>query len=161
MREEIEELAAQAGTLLSASHLSLATAESCTGGMVAEAVTSVPGSSLYFLGGIVAYDNRIKESVLCVRRALLDKHGSVSKEVVSAMAKGAIDVLKADCAIAVSGIAGPGGGTQAKPVGLVYIGIALPAGTTVQEFRFAGDREEIRQHATLEGLRLLCQRLGG
>ncbi len=112
------------GKLLIANNLSLSTAESCTGGGVAALITSVPGSSVYFKGGIVAYDNEVKKNLLGVSPETLSAYGAVSRETVIEMAKGAMNRLKTDCAIATSGIAGPGGGTLEKPVGTVWIAVA-------------------------------------
>lgn len=112
------------GELLKAKKLSLSTAESCTGGGVAALITSVPGSSEYFKGGIVAYSNEIKTALLHVSAETLKKHGAVSRETVTEMVKGAMNTLKTDCAIATSGIAGPDGGTPEKPVGTVWIAAA-------------------------------------
>ena len=112
------------GELLKAKKLSLSTAESCTGGGIAALVTSVPGSSEYFKGGIVAYANEVKEELLGVRSETLVAYGAVSRETVVEMAKGAMNRLKTDCAVATSGIAGPGGGTPEKPVGTVWIAVA-------------------------------------
>lgn len=112
------------GELLKAKNLSLSTAESCTGGGVAALITSVPGSSEYFKGGIVAYSNEIKTALLHVSAETLKKHGAVSRETVTEMVKGAMNTLKTDCAVATSGIAGPDGGTPEKPVGTVWIAAA-------------------------------------
>lgn len=112
------------GKLLIANNLSLSSAESCTGGGVAALITSVPGSSGYFKGGIVAYDNEVKKNLLGVSPETLSAYGAVSRETVIEMAKGAMNRLKTDCAIATSGIAGPGGGTLEKPVGTVWIAVA-------------------------------------
>lgn len=112
------------GALLKECKMTLSTAESCTGGGVAALVTSVPGSSEYFNGGIVAYSNEVKMNLLHVSMETLKKHGAVSRETVTEMAKGAMKALKTDCAIATSGIAGPGGGTPEKPVGTVWIAVA-------------------------------------
>ena len=112
------------GKLLIANNLSLSTAESCTGGGVAALITSVPGSSGYFKGGIVAYDNEVKKNLLGVSPETLSAYGAVSRETVIEMAKGAMNRLKTDCAIATSGIAGPGGGTKEKPVGTIWIAVA-------------------------------------
>lgn len=112
------------GILLKTKNLSLSTAESCTGGGIAALITSVPGSSEYFNGGIVAYSNEVKMSLLHVSADTLEKHGAVSRETVTEMAKGAMKTLKTDCAVATSGIAGPGGGTPGKPVGTIWIAAA-------------------------------------
>lgn len=112
------------GNLLKSKKLSLSTAESCTGGGVAAAITSVAGSSEYFMGGIVAYSNDVKVSLLHVSSETLEKYGAVSRETVMEMAAGAMNTLKTDCAIATSGIAGPGGGSLEKPVGTIWIAVA-------------------------------------
>ena len=112
------------GILLKTKNLSLSTAESCTGGGIAALITSVPGSSEYFNGSIVAYSNEVKMSLLHVSADTLEKHGAVSRETVTEMAKGAMKTLKTDCAVATSGIAGPGGGTSGKPVGTIWIAAA-------------------------------------
>jgi len=135
--------------------LSLATAESCTGGLVAARLTSVPGSSDVFVGGIVAYANAIKEAELGVPEALLQVHGAVSAEAAAAMAAGARSRLGADVGIAVTGIAGPGGGTDEKPVGLVYLHAETPTASRGLEFSYPADRESIRRRATAAALHLL------
>ena len=135
------------GTLLLSKSLTLSTAESCTGGMIGAALTSVPGSSQWFHGGIIAYDNRIKISLLDVPETLLEKYGAVSEEVVSAMAEGAAKKLHTDCSIAVSGIAGPDGGTEEKPVGLVYIGVYCNSKVEVFKNIFPGRRDKVRKKA--------------
>lgn len=112
------------GNLLKSKKLSLSTAESCTGGGVAAAITSVAGSSEYFMGGIVAYSNDVKVSLLHVSSETLEKYGAVSRETVMEMAAGAMNTLKTDCAIATSGITGPGGGSLEKPVGTIWIAVA-------------------------------------
>lgn len=112
------------GAFLRNKSLSLSTAESCTGGGIAALVTSVPGSSDYFKGGIVAYSNEVKKDLLQVSPETLEKHGVVSRETVLEMVKGAMKTMKTDCAVATSGIAGPGGGTVEKPVGTVWIAAA-------------------------------------
>jgi nicotinamide-nucleotide amidase len=135
--------------------LKLATAESCTGGMVAERLTSVPGSSDVFVGGIVAYANGVKERDLAVPPELLAEHGAVSAEAAAAMARGARTRLQADVAVAVTGIAGPGGGSEDKPVGLVYLHAEGPEGSRGTDFVFPGDRGSIRRRATVTALHLL------
>lgn len=112
------------GSVLRAKNMTLSIAESCTGGNIAALVTSVPGSSEYFKGGIVAYSNEVKENLLHVSPETLDTYGAVSRETVMEMAAGAMKTLKTDCAVATSGIAGPGGGTPDKPVGTVWIAVA-------------------------------------
>ena len=135
--------------------LTLATAESCTGGMVATRLTSVPGSSDVFLGGVVAYANEVKEAELGVDPALLERHGAVSPEVAAAMASGARERLGADVAVSVTGIAGPGGGTEEKPVGLVYVHASGPGGERSAELNVPGEREQIRRRATAAALHLV------
>ncbi|MBD3392023.1 MAG: nicotinamide-nucleotide amidohydrolase family protein [Chitinivibrionales bacterium] len=149
------------GKLFLDKRLTLSVAESCTGGMIGAALTRVPGSSRYFRGGIIAYDNDVKISVLGVPAALLDHHGAVSPEVVRAMALGARNLLATDCAVAVSGIAGPGGGTPDKPAGLVYIGCAVHESVRVSREMFSGDRDAVRRDAAARALELLLASLGG
>jgi nicotinamide-nucleotide amidase len=134
--------------------LTLATAESCTGGLVGARLTSVPGSSDVFVGGVVAYANRVKEAELGVGAGTLAEHGSVSAETAAEMASGVRARLGADVGIAVTGIAGPGGGTAEKPVGLVYLHAETPDGGHGLEFSFPSDRETIRARATVAALHL-------
>jgi nicotinamide-nucleotide amidase len=135
--------------------LTLATAESCTGGMVAQRLTSVPGSSQVFVGGVVAYADAVKEAELGVAPELLQRHGAVSAEAAAAMAAGARERLRADVAVAVTGIAGPDGGTEEKPVGLVYLHAEAPFGSRSADFVFPGDRDGIRRRATVTALHLV------
>jgi nicotinamide-nucleotide amidase len=135
--------------------LTLATAESCTGGMVAERLTSVAGSSAVFVGAVVAYSNDVKEHELGVPADVLTRHGAVSAETAAAMAAGARERLRADVALAVTGIAGPNGGTEEKPVGLVYLHVEGPDGGRGADFLFPGDRGSIRRRATTTGLHLV------
>ena len=135
--------------------LKLGTAESCTGGLVAARLTSVPGSSDVFAGGIVAYANEVKEAGLGVPADLLRTHGAVSAEAASAMARGARERLSVDVAVSVTGIAGPGGGTQEKPVGLVYLCAAGADAERGMDFQIPGDRETIRARAAVAALHLL------
>jgi nicotinamide-nucleotide amidase len=132
------------GRLLTQRGLSVATAESCTGGLIAERMTDVPGSSAYFLGGIVAYSNAAKTSLLDVSEALLESEGAVSEPVVRAMAEGARAHFGSDFAVATSGISGPDGGTPEKPVGLVWVAIASAEGTHADSFVFQVDRSRHR-----------------
>ena len=140
--------------------LTVAVAESCTGGLISAAITELPGSSGYFLGGVVSYANAAKEAFLDVPRTLLDEHGAVSREVAVAMAAGARVRFGADLAVAVTGIAGPDGGTLDKPVGMVYIGVASAIDTYVQHKhvqaeRAVRDRAVIREVAAFRALALL------
>jgi nicotinamide-nucleotide amidase len=135
--------------------LTLATAESCTGGLVAARLTSVPGSSDVVLGGVVAYANDVKTGELGVSAELLERHGAVSSEAAEAMAAGARARLGAGVAVAVTGVAGPGGGTEEKPVGLVYLHAQGPSGDLPRELNLPGDREAIRGRATAAALHLV------
>ncbi len=135
--------------------LTLVTAESCTGGMVAERLTSVPGSSDVFVGAVVAYADEVKARELGVPREVLERHGAVSAETAAAMAAGARERLGADFAVAVTGIAGPGGGSDEKPVGLVFLHVEGPIGSRSADFVFPGDRTSIRRRATVTALHLL------
>jgi len=148
-------------SLCRARGLRLITAESCTGGMVAARLTSVPGSSESFLGGIVAYSNEVKIRELGVSPTLLEEHGAVSAEVAAAMARGARERLGADVAVAVTGVAGPGGGTAAKPVGLVHLYAEGPEGGLGREFSHPGDRASIRARAAVSALHLVRRLLTG
>ena len=135
--------------------LKLATAESETGGLVAARLTSVPGASDVFVGSVVAYANEVKEAALGVPAELLAAHGAVSAEVAEAMAHGARERLGADVAVAVTGIAGPGGATEEKPVGLVHLHAEGPDGSAARELTFPGDRESIRARSAVMALHLL------
>jgi nicotinamide-nucleotide amidase len=135
--------------------LKLATAESCTGGLIAARLTAVPGYSDTTLGGIVAYSNELKLSKLGVEQRLLEEHGAVSAEVAEAMALGARDRLGADVAVAVTGVAGPGGGTEEKPIGLVYYHAVTPEGGAGASVSFPGDRESIRRRSVVASLHLV------
>jgi nicotinamide-nucleotide amidase len=132
-----------------------ATAESCTGGMVAAALTEIAGSSEAFAGGVVAYSDDLKRALLDVPQAVLDQHGAVSAETAAAMAVGARSRLGADAAVAVTGIAGPGGGTEEKPVGLVYLHVSSPAGDDVRRMDIPGSRDSVRGRAATAALQLL------
>ena len=149
--QSVEEIVLE---LCRARELTLATAESCTGGLVAARLTSVPGSSDVFLGAVVAYANDVKEAELGVSEELLQAHGAVSAETAAAMAAGIRERLGADVGIAVTGIAGPGGGSEEKPVGLVYMHVETPDASRGLEFSYPADRESIRRRATVAGLHL-------
>jgi len=136
----------------------VATAESCTGGLVAAAITAVPGASGYFLGGFVTYADAAKAEVLGIPPAMLDAHGAVSAQVARAMASGARERLGSSIAVSDTGIAGPDGGSTAKPVGLVYIGLATTEGAEVRRFTFSGDRVAIRTAAATAALEWLIER---
>ena len=141
--------------LLRARGLTCATAESCTGGGVGAAITAVPGSSEVFLGGVVSYANAVKRDVLGVSAETLATVGAVSSETAAQMADGARRLLKADLAVSVTGIAGPDGGSAAKPVGLVWFGLATPHGVRTEKAVFAGDRAAVRAQAVTHALGML------
>ncbi len=141
--------------LLNEKKLTLVTAESCTGGMISAKLVAVPGVSEVFLAGLVTYANKAKRRFLSVKKNSLKEHGAVSEKVAKQMAIGAKKSMKADAAISVTGIAGPGGGTLKKPVGLVYIGCTVCDKTKVIKRNFTGSRQEIREAATQEALTLL------
>lgn len=134
---------------------SLALAESCTGGLLGYRITSVAGSSRYFSGGIVAYENNVKERLLSVSRSSLERHGAVSSEVALEMARGARRLFASAAAVSVTGIAGPGGGTPEKPVGLVFAAAAVGRRSRWEEGRFRGARENIRRRSAEMALNLL------
>ena len=131
------------------------TAESCTGGLISAFVTDIAGASAVFYGGIVSYDNSIKEKLLGVRAETLRAKGAVSPETATEMSAGALRALGVDLAVSVTGIAGPGGGTDKKPVGLVYISVASQRGSSVTENHFFGDRESVRLQTVQRALSLL------
>ena len=141
--------------LLKAEGLTCATAESCTGGGVGAAITAVPGSSAVFLGGVVSYANEVKRDVLGVSPETLATVGAVSSETAAQMADGARRLLKADLAVSVTGIAGPDGGSAAKPVGLVWFGLATPHSVRTEKAVFAGDRASVRAQAVTHALGML------
>lgn len=141
------------GAAMSASGRTLAVAESCTGGLLGGAVTSIPGSSLYFSGGVVAYRDSAKIALLGVPPGLLAARGAVSREVALAMAEGALSLFRSDLAIAVTGVAGPGGGSRGKPVGTVWVAVVSPDGVRVaHRFRFPGGREAVRRETVRASL---------
>lgn len=147
------------GELLSERELTVACAESCTGGNIAHRITRNPGSSAYFLGSVVSYSNDVKANVLGVSRTDLSRFGAVSRQVVEEMAEGAVKLMKSDCSVATSGIAGPGGGTQFKPVGSVWMA-AHYGNKTVSELKvFEGDRDEVIDSATHHVMVMLIKML--
>jgi nicotinamide-nucleotide amidase len=140
--------------------LMLAVAESCTGGLISHRLTQVAGSSAYMDRGVVCYSNRAKTEMLGVAPELIAKRGAVSKEVAAAMACGIRERANVSVGLSVTGIAGPGGGTETKPVGLVYVGLDVGTGRPItQEFRFHGDRNVIKQRSSQAALNLLRRRL--
>lgn len=151
---ELLELARRVGECLQREHLSLATAESCTGGWIAKMVTDVPGCSAWFECGIAAYSYEAKQALLGVRPDTLLKHGAVSEETVLEMVSGALIHAGATVSVAVTGIAGPGGGTEDKPVGTVWLAWKRRGGYPRAElFHFIGDREQIRRQTVAVALR--------
>lgn len=132
--------------------LMLATAESCTGGLIAACITAIPGSSAVLERGFVTYSNKAKIEEIGVPEPLIADKGAVSEEIAAAMAKGARAAAGTDIAVAVTGIAGPGGGSEEKPVGLVYIGLATRTGNDVRRYLFKGDRTSVREQAALKAL---------
>ena len=135
----------------------LATAESCTGGMIGAALTAVPGASRVFRGGVISYTNEVKNRLLGVDAELLETHGAVSASVAEAMARGARAVLKTDLAVSVTGLAGPGGDEFGNPVGTVFIGYADENTVRAEEYHFTGDREAVRQQAVQAALALILR----
>jgi PncC family amidohydrolase len=154
-------LEALIGGALRARGLKLATAESCTGGLIADRITNTPGSSDYFLGGVVAYAYEAKVAVLGVSWDTLRAHGAVSGETALEMAHGARRFLGADLALSVSGIAGPGGGTPDKPVGTTWIALVTPEGDHTQHFVWGGDRIQNKAESAEAALQLLLDYLEG
>jgi PncC family amidohydrolase len=151
-------LAEQLQALCLGHALTVATAESSTGGLIGAAITSVPGSSGYYLGGVVSYADTAKAELLGVPEATLAAHGAVSAQVALAMVAGARERLGATLAVSNTGIAGPGGGTDAKPVGLTYVGLAGPDGTEVRRFAWTGEREANRLATAEAALEWLIER---
>jgi nicotinamide-nucleotide amidase len=138
--------------------LTVAVAESCTGGLVAASITEVPGSSGYFLGGVVSYADAAKSAMLDVPAAAIEAHGAVSAQVAVAMAAGARARFAAALAVSITGVAGPDGGTDAKPVGLTYVGLADARGGEVRRYTFVGDRAGNREAAAAAALGWLIER---
>ena len=148
------------GEALLARGLTISTAESCTGGLVLHHLTNVPGSSAWVMGGVVAYDNRIKQSLLQVRETTLLAHGAVSEECAREMARGARQLLGTDLAVSITGIAGPGGGTADKPVGLTWMALAGPDDLLLSERRVhQGDRLDIKRASAGAALALALNSL--
>ncbi|MGA7291972.1 MAG: competence/damage-inducible protein A [Terriglobales bacterium] len=145
--------------LLQMRNMTLAVAESCTGGLLAERITSISGSSRYFLGGAVVYSNELKTQFANVPKSLIDRHGAVSRQVAAAMAEGIRKRCLASYGAGITGVAGPGGGTEQKPVGLVYVALAGEEGTQVVERNFPGDRQRIRQFSSLQALEMIRRAL--
>lgn len=145
--------------VLKSKNKTVATAESCTGGMIGAAITSLAGVSQYYGYGVVTYANEAKEKLLGVSHDTLETYGAVSEETAEEMALGALRMSDADISVAVTGIAGPGGGSSEKPVGLVYIGIATKDNTYVYKNVFSGSRDEVRRSTVKKALQLVCDTL--
>jgi PncC family amidohydrolase len=148
----------QVARLVSVSR-TLAVAESCTGGLIAHRITNTPGASACFVGGVVAYSNEVKEALLGVAHEDLERHGAVSEPVARQMAEGVRSTMRTDYGIGVTGVAGPGGGTEEKPVGLVYIAVADGNATVVTRNLFTGDREQVKSQAADRALAMLGERI--
>lgn len=151
----------QIGNLLRQRGWKLATAESCTGGLIGHRITDIPGSSDYYLGGVVAYAYEAKVAVLGVSWETLQKYGAVSRETALEMARGARTLLGADIAISVSGIAGPGGATPDKPVGTTWLGLATAEGAWARVYRFPGDRAQNKADSAQAALQFVLDALSG
>jgi nicotinamide-nucleotide amidase len=148
------------GRLLKEKGLTLSVAESCTGGLLSNTITNVPGSSEYFLGGVVAYSNDVKKGILGVRAGTLRMFGAVSSQTAKEMAAGVKKRLKSGVSISITGIAGPGGGSPGKPVGTVFIGVAAGKKVMVRKFSFKGSRLSIKRKSSLGALSMLAELLG-
>jgi nicotinamide-nucleotide amidase len=157
--EDGEPIQEAIGKILTARHQTLSVAESCTGGYISHLITSIPGSSNYFQGGVLAYSNDIKRNLLRVSPDTLSMFGAVSEETVKEMAGNALNYFKTDYAIATSGIAGPGGGTDEKPVGTVWIAVAGPKGTDTRKYTILKDRLSNIKYASVASLVMLWQRI--
>ncbi len=152
----VNSMATTIGERLQAKGLILATAESCTGGLIGQLITAISGSSAYYAGGAIAYSNAVKTAILGVSDELLAEHGAVSAPVAEAMAAGVMAALGADIALSITGIAGPTGGTPEKPVGLVFIGLAVRGKPPIaSEYHFDGNRETVRMAASQAALEML------
>ncbi len=161
MTSRIDHLAQEVGEVLLRENLKLATVESCTGGWIAQAITSIAGSSEWFERGFVTYSNEAKQELVDVSAATLMEHGAVSREVAGEMAQGGVRCSVADLAVSVTGIAGPDGGTAKKPVGTVWIGWSNGGGRLdCQLFRFSGDRHEVRRASVEQALAGILTFLG-
>lgn len=159
MTEFAVEYARQVGEALAQRQWTIATAESCTGGLIGHLLTEIAGSSAYYLGGIVAYSNNVKAHHLRVPAAILEAEGAVSEATARAMAHGVREQLHTSIGVSTTGIAGPGGGTPTKPVGLVHICVITPETTLCRQYIFAGDRHENKQQTALRALELILTAL--
>lgn len=155
MSGEGESLEKRVGDVLRGNKLSIAVAESCTGGLISHRITNIPGSSDYFDRSVVVYSNASKTQLLGVPKLIIESFGAVSNETAKAMAEGIKKMSGSDLGLAVTGIAGPGGASPSKPVGLVYISLASTKPTVVREFRFMGERSDIKEQACEEALKMV------
>jgi nicotinamide-nucleotide amidase len=151
----MEQIEAEIGNLLRKAGYRLSTAESCTGGLLGHRLTNVPGSSEYFLGGVISYSNEAKVELLSVSADTLAHNGAVSAETVLEMVSGVCKRFGSEAGVAISGVAGPGGGTGEKPVGLVWVAVSLPGVITSKHYQFRGGREEVKAQAAEAALQLL------
>ncbi len=154
---EFMRLEQKTAKLLMVKQKTLAIAESCSGGLLGHRITNIPGSSIFFLGGIISYHNFVKNKLLNVPRETLRTSGAVSRETALAMAKGVRKKFKADYGLSITGIAGPTGGSKQKPIGLVYIAVATSNGNLCLEYFLKGSRGQIKQQATTHALHLLLE----
>jgi PncC family amidohydrolase len=143
------------GERLTDHRLTISVAESCTGGFLGHRITNIPGSSRYFMGGVIAYDNEAKVALLGVPRELIEREGAVSREVCLAMARAVRRILQTDVALSITGIAGPGGGTPTKPVGTTYVALVAPGFERCEHYVWQGDRASNKVRSTEAALRLL------
>ncbi len=157
-QNRMDELSAKVGHYLQRKGESLVTAESCTGGWIAQVVTAVPGSSAWFEGGLVTYSNEMKHSVLGVPESELELYGAVSQQVVESMVQGAVRIGNANVSVAVSGVAGPGGGSKEKPVGCVWIGWGINGQVYSERHVYSGNREEVRYQTVMDALEGIISR---
>jgi len=155
MNKKLRKLLEDTGFLLKKKGWTISVAESCTGGLIGSLLTSVPGSSDYFAGGIIAYSNEVKRNLLSVSSQTLDEFGAVSEETVREMSRGVKKLLKTDVGISVSGIAGPTGGSKNKPVGTIAMGVDIPRKIITNILNLKGDRNKIRERAAAEALKML------
>jgi PncC family amidohydrolase len=158
--EQLVDLAERLQAICLGRGLTVTVAESCTGGLVADAITDIPGSSGYFLGGVVSYADSAKEALLGVPPEVLAAHGAVSAQVGRAMAEGARERFSADLAASVTGVAGPDGGSEAKPVGLTYVAVAAARGVDVRRFVWSGDRSANKEASAAAVLEILVEWAG-
>lgn len=152
-------LEGQLGDELRSRKLTIAVAESCTGGLLGSKITDVAGSSEYFLGGVIAYQNEVKEALLRVPHDVIEAHGAVSAQTAEAMADGCRGLFKSDIAVSITGIAGPGGGSDEKPVGLTYIGISTARGATSRRFIWGGNRTQNKEASVRAAMEMVLSAL--